>query len=113
MKTIGIFLLMVSLGAFTLGCGGGYANDGAETAPAPAATPVDTSGGADEGSTENGTPAVPPAETPDEPPAETPDEPPAENPDETPAENPDEPPAENPDETPAENPDEAEPAPEE
>ncbi len=64
MKTIGIFLLMVSLGAFTLGCGGGYANDGAETAPAPVATPVDTSGGADEGSTENITPAEPPAETP-------------------------------------------------
>ena len=96
MKMIGIFLLMLSLGAFTLGCGG-YANDGAETTPAPVAAPIDTGGGADEGSTENGTPAVPPAETPDEPPAETPDEPPAETP------------AETPDETP----DEAEPAPEE
>ena len=61
MKTIGIFLLMVSLGAFTLGCGSGYANDGAETTTAPAATPVDTSGGAYEGSTENITPAENPA----------------------------------------------------
>jgi len=81
MKMIGIFLLMLSLGAFTLGCGG-YANDGAETTPALVAAPIDTGGGADEGSTENGTPAVPPAENPDETPAETP----AENPDETPDE---------------------------